>query len=67
MYQDFLGKPRNSLRQEQLISELCSENARFNRWFEDKFLKWEYDPVDSDDVETLEESVTKALLERYSE
>lgn len=66
MYQDFLGKPRNSLRQEKLISELCAENTRFSSWFENKFLKWEHDPVDSNDVETLDESVANALLERYS-
>lgn len=66
MYQDFLGKPRNSLRQEKLISELCAENTRFNSWFENKFLKWAHDPVDSNDAEVLDESVTNALLERYS-
>lgn len=64
MYQDYIGKPRNSLRTEKLISELCSENPRFLRWFEDKFLKWEYDPVDQDGAEVLADSVTKALLER---
>ena len=67
MYNDYIGKPKNTVRQEKLVSELCTENVKFHRWFNDKFLKWEYDPMDRQDAEVLSESVTVALLERYSQ
>ncbi len=55
-----IGKPRYHVAAHPVI-ELCCNDESFNRWLNDKFLKWQYDPLTSEDVDLLLESVVTFL------
>lgn len=59
----FIGMPRNTLRAEPVIQKLCFDNPRFAYWFENKFLKWEYDAIYEDDLDNINDAVRKAVRE----
>ena len=57
---NYLGKPRYTIA-DQPVVELCCNDEKFNRWFNDKFLKWEYEPIDQDALDCLSDSIVKFL------
>jgi len=54
---EFIGKSRYHVSTQPVV-ELCCNDEAFNRWFNNKFLKWEHDPLTSEDVDLLLESIS---------
>lgn len=62
MFEHYLGKPRHQLRGDGFVRYAMNCQG-FAYWFENKFLKWEYDITDSDDLKALQESLISATDE----
>lgn len=62
MFEYYLGKPRHHRREDGFVRYAMGCKG-FAYWFENKFLKWEYDIVDSDDLKALQESLISAMDE----
>ncbi|QCQ61895.1 hypothetical protein Barba19A_gp055 [Rheinheimera phage vB_RspM_Barba19A] len=62
-FSDYLGKQKIELKSDFRIRLLCKQHSGFSNWFGNKFLKWEYDMVDRDEVENLNSSFCRAYLE----
>jgi hypothetical protein len=62
-FSEYLGKQKIELKSDLCIRLLCKQHPGFSNWFENKFLKWEYDKADRYDIENLNSSFYCAYLE----
>ena len=59
----YFNKARNIARNDNTVIQCCKGSKKFLWWFENKYLKWEYDKADIEDIQCLYDGLVTTLEE----